>query len=68
MKKTLKYGLCVLSLMLVVGMIFPSGVLAQKGDLDNIQNWLIDLVIKGRRRIETASRITGNSVPTFIRM
>ena len=30
MKKTLKYGLCVLSLMLVVGMIFPSGVLAQK--------------------------------------
>jgi len=30
MKKTLRYGLCVLSLMLVVGMIFPGGTLAQK--------------------------------------
>ena len=30
MKKALRYGLCVLSLMLVIGMIFPAGVLAQK--------------------------------------
>jgi len=30
MKKTLRYGLCVLSLMLVIGIIFPAGVLAQK--------------------------------------
>jgi branched-chain amino acid transport system substrate-binding protein len=30
MKKTLRYGLCVLSLMLVIGMIFPAGALAQK--------------------------------------
>ncbi len=30
MKKALKYGLCMLSLMLVMGMIIPTGVLAQK--------------------------------------
>ena len=30
MKKALRYGLCVLSLMLVIGMIFPAGGLAQK--------------------------------------
>ncbi len=30
MKKTLRYGLGVLSLVLVIGMIFPAGVLAQK--------------------------------------
>jgi branched-chain amino acid transport system substrate-binding protein len=30
MKKALRYGLCVLSLMLVIGMIFPVGVAAQK--------------------------------------
>jgi len=30
MKRTLRYGLCVLSLMLVFGMMFPAGVLAQK--------------------------------------
>ena len=30
MKKALRYGLCVLSLMLVSGMIFPAGALAQK--------------------------------------
>ena len=30
MKKALKYGLCMLSLMLVMGMIIPAGVLAQK--------------------------------------
>ena len=30
MKKALRYGLCALSLMLVIGMIFPLGVLAQK--------------------------------------
>jgi branched-chain amino acid transport system substrate-binding protein len=30
MKKALKYGLCVLSLMLAIGMIFPAGALAQK--------------------------------------
>ena len=30
MKKALRYGLCVLSLMLVIGMIFPAGALAQK--------------------------------------
>jgi branched-chain amino acid transport system substrate-binding protein len=30
MDKTLKYGWCVLSLMLVIGMIIPSGTLAQK--------------------------------------
>jgi branched-chain amino acid transport system substrate-binding protein len=30
MKKALRYGLCGLSLMLVIGMIFPAGVLAQK--------------------------------------
>ena len=30
MKKALRYGLCVLSLMLVIGMIIPAGALAQK--------------------------------------
>lgn len=30
MKKALKYGLCMLSLMLVIGMIIPAGALAQK--------------------------------------
>ena len=30
MKKALRYGLCVLSLTLVIGMIFPAGALAQK--------------------------------------
>ena len=30
MKKTLRYGLCGLTLMLVLGMIFPAGALAQK--------------------------------------
>lgn len=30
MKTALRYGLCVLSLMLVIGIIFPAGVLAQK--------------------------------------
>ncbi len=30
MKRALKYGLCGLSLMLVIGMIFPAGTLAQK--------------------------------------
>ena len=30
MKKTLKYGLYLLSLMLVIGMIFPAGAMAQK--------------------------------------
>jgi len=30
MKKVLRYGLCGLSLMLVIGMIFPAGALAQK--------------------------------------
>jgi len=30
MKKALRYGLCVLSLMLVIGMVFPAGALAQK--------------------------------------
>jgi branched-chain amino acid transport system substrate-binding protein len=30
MKKALRYGLCVLSLMLVIGLIFPAGALAQK--------------------------------------
>ena len=30
MKKTLRYGLCVLSLVLVIGMIIPAGALAQK--------------------------------------
>jgi branched-chain amino acid transport system substrate-binding protein len=30
MKKALRYGLCLLSLMLVIGMIFPAGALAQK--------------------------------------
>jgi branched-chain amino acid transport system substrate-binding protein len=30
MKKALRYGLCVLSLMLAIGMIFPAGAVAQK--------------------------------------
>ncbi len=30
MKKVMKYGLCVLSLMLVIGMMFPAGAMAQK--------------------------------------
>ncbi len=30
MKRALKYGLCMLSLMLVIGMVIPVGALAQK--------------------------------------
>ncbi len=67
MKKTLRYGLCVLSLMLVIGMIFPAGALAQKtikiGVIYPLTGGAAAAGRELRAGAELAARIANNAMP-----
>ena len=69
MKKALRYGLCVLSLMLVIGLIFPAGVLAQKtikiGVIYPLTGGAAAAGRELRAGAELAAQIANNAMPAI---
>ena len=67
MKKALRYGLCVLSLMLVIGLIFPAGALAQKtikiGVIYPLTGGAAAAGRELRAGAELAAKIANNAMP-----
>ena len=69
MKKALRYGLCVLSLMLVIGLIFPAGALAQKtikiGVIYPLTGGAAAAGRELRAGAELAAQIANNAMPAI---